>query len=175
MKTSIYLREITLKDTSTSYKWRNNPVIWKYSKFRPAKPITHQDEKEWWLRNQKKTDECRLAICIRETNEYIGNIQVVEIVNGKGIMHLFIGEEKHWGKGYGKVASILLLDHVFEELNLREICLEVHQDNVAAISIYKKFGFVETLEFSGDFVWMTLKRQDYYSHKAQYEKVAIAS
>ena len=35
MNNSIYLRPLVLDDAKISYKWRNTPEIWKYSRFDP--------------------------------------------------------------------------------------------------------------------------------------------
>lgn len=164
MSSKIYLRNLTIEDTAVSYKWRNNPTIWIYTKFRPQNIITHEIEKEWLEKCQKKTDEWRLAICISDTHEYIGNVQIIGIKNGSGEFHLFIGDQKHWGKGYGKEASALILQLGFETLNLENITLEVHQSNIPAFVIYKKMGFKETLESNGNFVKMSLTSSTYFQH-----------
>jgi RimJ/RimL family protein N-acetyltransferase len=161
MSKKVYLRKLTINDTAVSYKWRNNSNIWVYTKFRPAPPITLEMEQAWLQKCQAQNNECRLAICLQETDEYIGNVQIIGIRNGSGEFHLFIGDEKHWGKGYGKEASTLILQHGFETLNLDNISLEVHHSNAPAIAIYKKMGFKETAKADGNFVTMNLNKSNY--------------
>ncbi|WP_207533061.1 GNAT family N-acetyltransferase [Desertivirga arenae] len=162
MKTNIYLRALKIEDASTSYKWRNIPEIWKYTKFRPKEPISAEIEEKWLLNCYKKDNECRRAICLRDTHEYIGNVQIVDIENSKGVFHLFIGNKSYWGKGIGKDATSQILKIGFNELRLEMISLEVHTYNTAALHIYKKFGFTECSE-NEDFIEMALSRSAYNS------------
>jgi RimJ/RimL family protein N-acetyltransferase len=54
-----------------------------------------------------------------------------------------IGDHAYWGKGYGREAIGLLLQHGFAHCNLRKIWLRVHADNMRAIRAYLACGFVE--------------------------------
>ena len=54
-----------------------------------------------------------------------------------------LGNEKYYGKGYGKEALMLLLDYGFSFLNLRNIVLYVFEYNEIAYNLYKKVGFKE--------------------------------
>ena len=100
-------------------------------------------------------NEKRFAICIKNTDEYVGNIQLLDIDNETAEFHLFIGEKKYWGKGIGYKASLTLLRYAFYNLNLKNIFLEVHSDNLAAYSIYKKVGF-QAVSQQSDFIKMVI-------------------
>jgi len=155
MNTQIYLRPLALKDADVSYKWRNDPEVWSYTKFVLKDPITAEVEKQWLLNKLNLTNEKRFAICVKNTNEYIGNIQLLDIRNDSAEFHLFIGEKKYWGKGIGFNASLMLLKYAFYNLNLKHIFLEVHSDNLAAYSIYKKVGF-QPISQQEDFIKMVI-------------------
>jgi len=49
---------------------------------------------------------------------------------------------EYQGKGFGKEALDLIVQHGFEALNLQKICLYVLAVNSAAISLYQRKGFV---------------------------------
>ena len=117
-------------------------------------------EVEWLANNLKKKDECRFAICLKETDEYIGNIQIIDIHNRTGEFHLFIGEEKYWGKGISTKASRLLFEYAFLELQLEVLVLDVHVENQAAISLYRKLGF-SSLNADQEFIRMMVTRDIY--------------
>jgi len=155
MNTEIYIRPLALKDADTSYKWRNDPEVWSYTKFVLKDPITAEVEKQWLLNKLNLTNEKRFAICVKSTNEYIGNIQLLDIENDAAEFHLFIGEKKYWGKGIGYQASLMLLKYAFYNLNLKHIFLEVHAENLAAYAIYKKVGF-ERISQQADFIKMAI-------------------
>jgi RimJ/RimL family protein N-acetyltransferase len=52
-----------------------------------------------------------------------------------------IYEEKNKGKGIGKLATLKILEHAFNDLNLNRIQLEVLDYNEKAINFYNKIGF----------------------------------
>ncbi|KQM69537.1 GCN5 family acetyltransferase [Pedobacter sp. Leaf216] len=155
MTTEIYLRPLALKDAEVSYRWRNDPEVWLYTKFMLKQPITAEIEKQWLLNKLDLTNEKRFAICVKNTNEYIGNIQLLDIANETAEFHLFIGEKKYWGKGIGYHASLMLLKYAFYNLNLKNVFLEVHAENLAAYSIYKKVGF-QPVSQQSDFIKMVI-------------------
>jgi diamine N-acetyltransferase len=169
MNTSIYLRPLVLDDAKVSYLWRNNPLIWKYSRFDPKTTITLSTEINWLAESLKRKDELRFAICIEESHSYIGNVQLIKINNIDAEFHLFIGDTSCWGKGIGRKATELLLNYAFQEMKLQKVNLEVHKDNSPAIAIYNRQGF-KYKELAHPFFVMELKHNNYLTHKSKYEK-----
>lgn len=93
---------------------------------------------------KKDPKECgEFAIILNDTGEYIGNISYnnVDWKNRNCEIAIIIGEEKHRNKGYGTEALNLLLDFIFNELNLHRIELKVYDFNERAIKCYEKCGF----------------------------------
>jgi len=160
MSESIYLRPLALEDAKTSYKWRNNPEIWKYTCFNPSKPITLEVETAWLGEILKRTDQKRFAICLTENGKYIGNIQLIDIVDQHAEFHLFIGEQGYWGKGIGEKATKLILEYAFCSLNLSSVRLDVDRENKAAVKIYARQGFVG-LAGEQNSMEMKIKKEDY--------------
>ncbi|TKB97613.1 GNAT family N-acetyltransferase [Pedobacter cryophilus] len=161
MNYSIYLRPLNLEDAETSYRWRNNPEIWNFTEFKPNKHITVEIETEWLYRILQNKDEYRFAICLKETGQYLGNVQLLNVNNKTACFHIFIGETSFWGKGIGNKATALLLEHGFNNLKLDFITLRVHKDNSFALSVYKKMGF-QIIDKNGDFMEMALAKDYYY-------------
>jgi RimJ/RimL family protein N-acetyltransferase len=63
-----------------------------------------------------------------------------------------IGDRSMWGRGLGTEATEVLVGHGFETLNLHRIWLRVYVDNLRAIRVYEKVGFVpEGRQRDGDF------------------------
>lgn len=142
MNTTIYLRPLNLEDAKISYQWRNDPDIWVYTEFKPSTDITLEKETEWLRGKLNKANDSRFAICLRDTDQYIGNIQLIDLDEHRGEFHMFIGEKQFWGKGIGKQASKLILEYGFFAKNLESVFLFTHEDNAAALSIYENLGFV---------------------------------
>jgi RimJ/RimL family protein N-acetyltransferase len=161
MNYSIYLRPLNLEDAETSYCWRNNPEIWKFTQFKPNKHITVEIETEWLKSVLQNKNEHRFAICLKETGQYLGNVQLVSVKRKKAAFHIFIGETSFWGKGIGNKATMFLLEHGFINLKLDFITLLVHKDNSFAQSVYKRMGF-QLIEEDGDFIEMALAKDYYY-------------
>lgn len=161
MDNPVYLRPLVVTDAMVSYQWRNDPEVWVYTEFKPSHPgITMEKETEWLrLKLEKETDR-RLAICLKDTAQYIGNVQLIDVNDGQAEFHMFIGERQFWGKGIGKAAAKLILERAFEEMMLETVFLFVHEDHTAGLSIYKKFGFVP-LSKHGKQIKMLLKKGDF--------------
>lgn len=138
----IYIRPLRIEDANISYKWRNNPKIWEFTGNRPDKEITQEIEMDWINKVLNLKNEKRYAICINGSDEYIGNIQLTNIKNGEAEFHIFIGEQKYWGKGFASSATKKLLEISKSELQLSKIYLFVNLHNKQAISVYKKNGFL---------------------------------
>ncbi|WP_421939509.1 GNAT family N-acetyltransferase [Pedobacter sp.] len=151
----IYLRPLELKDAEVSYQWRNDPEVWTYTKFVLKNPITPDIERQWLSNKINLANEKRFAICLKESNKYIGNIQLINIDADSAEFHLFIGDKAYWGKGLGYEASVMVLKYAFYNLNLKHVFLEVHADNAAAYSIYRKVGF-ETISRESEFLKMVI-------------------
>ena len=160
MKTSIFLRPLVLADAMTSFRWRNNPEVWKFTPFRPDIPITAEIETNWLRDILLREDQKRFAICLSETERYVGNVQLINIADGMAEFHLFIAEMDCWGKGIGSQATSLILDYGFNTLHLDKILLDVNPENSGAVAIYKKLGFKKT-GYEGQFIRMELQRNEH--------------
>ena len=85
------------------------------------------------------------AIILNDGNLLIGNVSLMEVNNiyRTATVGIFIGEAEHRGKGFGTEAMRLIVEYGFRTLNLHNIMLTVHSDNMRAIASYKKVGFTE--------------------------------
>lgn len=144
MNTFIYLRPLELADAMISYRWRNDPEIWQYTGSKPDKYISPELETAWLSTKMNKTDEKRFAICLLDNNQYIGNVQLLEIDHEKAWFHIFIGEKELWGLGISQKATTIVLYYAFSELELTYVLLSVNPLNIAAYSVYEKLGFSYT-------------------------------
>lgn len=65
---------------------------------------------------------------------------------------LAIGDRTVWDRGIGTEVTEMLLRHGFETMNLHRVWLRVYVDNLRAIRVYEKLGFVKEGRFrDGDF------------------------
>ena len=154
----VFLRRLEKNDAYVSYKWRNDPEVFKYTGTVYDHEITLETELHWIERVIKNDDEYRCAIIA--DNCYVGNIYLTNIDDEKAEYHIFIGDKSYWGKGVAKKASIEIIRYGFENLNLKKIVLEVHQQNKNAIHLYEKLGFTRIGEHS-NFIKMEIVTDKY--------------
>jgi RimJ/RimL family protein N-acetyltransferase len=111
----------------------------------PFRHVSHAAEEEWIRRKVAYSQtEIQLAICLKEGDRHIGNVQLTDIdwVSRHACAGIFIGEARYWSKGYGQQAMRLLVRHAFNDLGLHRVYLVVLEDNPRAIRAYEKCGFV---------------------------------
>ncbi len=145
----ISIRPLKIEDTSISYKWRNDPEVWKYTGSRPTITITEEIERKWFINSISDQTKLRFAILVDDL--YVGNVQLTNISHDKTAeFHIFIGDKFFWGKGVAKEATFQILNYAKNILDLKSIFLEVRKENLAAIKSYKNNNFEiinETSEF----------------------------
>ena len=154
----VFLRRLEKNDAYVSYKWRNDPEVFKYTGMVYDHEITLETELHWIERVIKNDNEYRCAIIADDC--YVGNIYLTNIDKEKAEYHIFIGDKSYWGKGIAKKASIEILRYGFDKLNLKKIQLEVRPENNIAIRLYDKLGFAIVDEKSS-FITMELEKDKY--------------
>lgn len=111
----------------------------------PPRPLTMEQEQDWYDRQSKAEDDVPFTIYERETLRPIGNtgLHGVDYRNRTAAFGIIIGEPECRGKGYGTETTRLLLDYAFSALGLHNVILTVFEFNPAAIRAYNKAGFKE--------------------------------
>lgn len=153
----VSIRPLQEQDAFTSYKWRNDGEVFKYTGNTYKKIITLESELEWIKRIRNKKDDYRCAIMV--DGVYVGNIYLTDIHNKRAEYHIFIGNREYWGKGVAKEASKLIIQHGFHTLGLNEIYLFVNTLNQSAVRLYFSLGFKE-VSMKGNEIKMVLIQQN---------------
>jgi RimJ/RimL family protein N-acetyltransferase len=111
----------------------------------PPRPLTMEQEQDWYNRQSKAEDDIPFTIYERETLRPIGNtgLHSVDHRNRTAAFGIMIGEPECRGKGYGTETTRLMLDYAFSALGLHNVVLTVFAYNPAGINAYKKAGFKE--------------------------------
>lgn len=138
----VKIRPLEEKDAYTSVNWRNDPAIWEFTGSKPDREITIEDETAWIQKVIADKKDRRFAILADE--DYVGNIYLTGIEDGRAEYHIFIGERSYWGKGVAALASRAIIDYAKNKLKLNEIALSVNENNKSAINLYKRLGFKAT-------------------------------
>lgn len=139
---NVLIRPLVKEDALTSYQWRNDSEIWKFTGSRPNITVTQEVESEWIEKVLKDNSSKRFAILC--DGEYIGNVQLTNINNDSAEFHIFIGKKEFWGKGISQLATYQILYYAKEVLKLSEVYLFVRPENIAAIKSYQNNNFTIT-------------------------------
>jgi UDP-4-amino-4,6-dideoxy-N-acetyl-beta-L-altrosamine N-acetyltransferase len=140
---SVYLRVLELGDLDRTYKWHNDPEL--YRTMGVFHYVSRATDEEWLRKKQAfSTSEVNLAICLSSNSQHIGDIYLrnIDWIARHAELHVFIAEPDQRSKGYGQAAVRLLIKHAFQNLGLQRLHLLVLEDNKPAIKVYEKCGFV---------------------------------
>ncbi len=138
---NITIRPLEESDAYTSWKWRNDPEVFRNTVRRYSGPVTLQNELDWIRTVLARPDERRFAILADGT--YIGNVYLLNIKNDQGEIGTFIGDKKFWNKGIGTIVKSLLLKYAFEIEKISKVVSCVRLENIASKKINTKIGFRE--------------------------------
>lgn len=141
----IYLREICRQDIPEINEWRNSRELFN-SLGNVFRHINIETDESWYSSYlQNRGNNVRCAICLSSTNEIIGVVYLLHIdyVSGSAEFAIMIGKMENQGKGIGHLATVQMLKHAFQDLNLHRVYLSVLAGNQRAINMYRKNGFKE--------------------------------
>jgi diamine N-acetyltransferase len=165
MSNNVYIRPLQVEDALTSYQWRNDPKIWRFTGSRPDRYITPEMETAWLISVLKRENEKRFAICLCENDQYIGNVFFTDIKNNECQGHIFIGEVKNWGKGRAFEVGWLALSYMFTNVQLELIYMEMHKNNPGMGGI-KRMGWLAAGELENGFVKYVFTRKMFEQRQA---------
>ncbi|MBS4172171.1 GNAT family protein [Bacillus sp. FJAT-49736] len=137
----IYLRRVENEDIDHYLAAVSNPTIRKLTGTTDF--LTRQTFENVF--NKWSTDDSRmdLMICLQENDQVIGDLAILDIEHQgrKGSFRIAITDEEYTSKGYGTEALRLIIEYMFNTLNLRRISINVYAYNQRAIATYEKLGF----------------------------------
>ncbi|RXZ80169.1 N-acetyltransferase [Paenibacillaceae bacterium] len=140
----VILREYQREDLRWMREWVNNPEITKYLSDIFLYPHTMYNTETFLDGVMENRGDLRgFVIAHRDTESYIGQLDLFEIdwKNRAAEFGIVIGNMEEQGRGYGREAIGIMQQFAIETLNLNRLQLKVLEDNVHAISCYKKCGF----------------------------------
>lgn len=94
-----------------------------------------------WIKSKLEENAIIFSMIEKQTNEYIGNIEIMKISNNIGEVGIAITQKKQ-DRHFGQEAIKRLVDYAFNELNLNGLELNVYNFNSRGIKCYEKVGFV---------------------------------
>lgn len=107
---------------------------------RKAKIYTYEQELEW-VKEKLNEDKAIFSMIEKETNEYIGNVEIMKIIENVGEIGITITPLKQ-NKHYGQEAMKSIINYALNIMNLENVDLNVYKTNPRAIHCYEKVGFI---------------------------------
>ena len=101
--------------------------------------FTYEEEKKW-VRTKLEEKALCYSMIEKNTEEFIGNIEIMEINNGIGEIGIAITPRKQ-NKHYGTESMRAITNYGYSNLNLAGFELNVHSTNPRAIHCYENVGF----------------------------------
>jgi RimJ/RimL family protein N-acetyltransferase len=139
----VKLREYKEEDAALAKEYLNDPEIKQFMfPFLPF-PLTLNDELKWIQNQSSLNQNYNFAIETLAEKKYIGGcgLKNLDWKNSHVEIGIFIGLKEYHNKGYGSDALKILINFIFNEMNLNKIKLDVFAFNETAIKCYKKCGF----------------------------------
>lgn len=116
----------------------NDKDVQKYIS-KTSKTYTLEEELEW-IKSKLSENAIIFSMIEKDTLEYIGNIEIMDIVDNVGVMGIAITPKKQNQK-FGSEAIKGIINYAFKILNLDYLDLNVYDFNKRAIHCYEKVGF----------------------------------
>jgi RimJ/RimL family protein N-acetyltransferase len=166
---NVQLTALTSNDLPSVASWYQNTNFLRLVDARPAYPKTETALGQWLEEQHKATDAFVFAVRLLENNELLGWVELDGILWTHRVsgVSIGIGNQNHWGKGYGYEAMQLVLQFAFHELNLYRLQLTVFSYNKRAIALYEKLGFKQEGMYR-EFLQRDGKRYDMYLYGLLY-------
>lgn len=139
----INLRALEPEDLDFLYQIENDESIWEISN-------TQTPYSKWvlklYLENAHQdifeAKQLRLIIELNENKNPIGIIDVFDFdfKNSRAGIGIILSEENR-NKGYANQALKLLVNYLFNDLQLNQVYANITSDNLASIQLFTNFGF----------------------------------
>lgn len=139
----IRLRAYRKQDIPQALEYINDPEVKKNLVIGVPFPLKMEDEERFYEHINAASDTYSFAIETLNGSKYIGGcgMNQVDWKNRFAVVGIFIGEEQYRSQGYGTDAMKVLLNFIFNEMNLNRVKLSVFSFNERAIKSYVKCGF----------------------------------
>jgi RimJ/RimL family protein N-acetyltransferase len=143
-KIRVYLRAFEPDDYILLHEWRKNDEIFGFYRG-VIKYSSSLNEKIWVEERIKDKDNVSCAICLKNTDEFIGCsfLNSIDLINRSARGGTFIGSKQHIGKGFGMEGRLIMLHHAFYDWGLERVWALVHEYNLNSIKMHEKCGYIK--------------------------------
>ena len=139
----IDLRAIEPEDATKILIWENNPEHWRVSGTEAPYSMHGILEYINSIQNFRQCGELRLMICLKESGEAIGTLDLFEasFKHERAGIGILIGEHSARKHGYAQESLEILIDYAGKFLGFHNLFANVLDDNKESIKLFEKAGF----------------------------------
>lgn len=120
--------------------WLNDPEVRQF--IQRARPLSEEEELEWLANAHKRENDEVLAVeTVRGAFIGIMGLHRINPIDRTAATGAILGKKSYWGRGYGTDAKMALLNHAFNELNLRKIESHVYSYNARSLAYSLHCGY----------------------------------
>jgi RimJ/RimL family protein N-acetyltransferase len=174
------LRPVEDSDLPLIHQWMNHPEVWRYMDY--ERPYSAADVREDIETSRREGQPFTILVGDRPIgriglNRFRGRDRICAI-------YMFIGEPAFWGQGYARDACMALLAYAFDRTDLNQVELWTLADNVRAIAMYRRCGFVEeaTLRQRSfkagqwvDHLVMSVNREEFDGARSEWDRSSASA
>lgn len=169
---NLHIRESIISDCEYFALWESREDI-QYC-FTLPKDRSYDDVVRELVLRETEEDKLQFTILDRLSEKPIGRIylsQVDKETDSLDLTRIYIGDEDYKGKGLGKEAMGLILDHCFIRLHMERVTLDHLPENIGGGKFFEGLGFTYegVLRNAGkkegryvDFHLMSMLRAEYF-------------
>lgn len=140
----LLLRRFSYEDADAIFQnWANDPEVTKYLTWHPHQNVeVTKMVLDMWMKEYEKPNTYRFGITLKQSEELIGSIDVVDFIDGCPEIGYCLSR-KHWNQGYMTEALKGFVDCLFEH-GYQDIVIEADVRNMGSNKVIQKCGFVFT-------------------------------
>jgi len=124
-----------------SYFWQNNKNASNMF-FLKDSSFNYENQIRWYYNIDNDSCSIYLSIFEKENNNFIGYCGIKNITTSECELFIVLLDNTYYKKGLGKESFQVLINYTQKELPNRKIYLNVKNNNIIAIQMYKKFNFI---------------------------------
>jgi RimJ/RimL family protein N-acetyltransferase len=150
---NVQLNPINLDDDADVlfvFETRSHPEIRKHLFHNPPPTI---EAHRVWLRDNVPLK--RLMFILRVDGKRVGYCHAYDFAGKDTVEVGFVVHPDYQNRGYGKKAVELLLQYLGAEMPEKKVILYVRKENIRAVGLYRKLGFIESMadQYGYQFDW----------------------
>jgi len=137
----VYLAPMDMSEALDYVRWLNDPETMIF--VQSYNQIYNRVNEEQYLKNVLEKGEPQFSIHLCKDDSHIGGCGLINLdwINRRTEIGIMIGESAFRNHGYGQEAIHILLDYIFNVMNLNSVSLRHYEYNHRASRCYEKCGF----------------------------------